>query len=146
MLEDNKSIARKVYEECWNKAMLELVGELYTKDCHFRDPVFPSLGSGADNYKRHIQMCRTAFPDLKFTVNDVIAENDEVVVHWTAQGTQQGQFLGLAPSHRKMTVSGTSIYRIKSKKIVEQWSDWNLLTMLDQLGVATTPKISVAAV
>ena len=96
--------------------------------------------------EHHIQMCRTAFPDLKFTVNDMIAENDEVVVHWTAQGTQQDNFLGLSPTHRKATVGGTSIFRIKNGKIAEQWSDWNLLTLLGQLGIATTPKLQVTAV
>lgn len=146
MLDDNKLIARRVYEDCWNKAMLDTVGDLYAKDSHFHDPVFPSLGPGVESMKRHIQMCRNAFPDLKFTVNDIIAERDEVVVHWTAQGTQQGQFLGLAPTHRRATVSGTSICRIKNNKIAEQWSDWNVLTLLDQLGVATTPKLSLAAV
>jgi steroid delta-isomerase-like uncharacterized protein len=146
MIEENKQIARQVYEECWNKAKLELVPGLYAKDCQLRDPVFPALAPGAESMKRHIQMCRTAFPDLKFTVNDMIAENDEVVVHWTAQGTQQDNFLGLSPTHRKATVGGTSIFRIKNGKIAEQWSDWNLLTLLGQLGIATTPKLQVTAV
>src|SRR5258708_2058369 len=146
MTEENKKLGRRVYEECWNKAMLEVVGDLYSKDCRFNDPVFPSLGPGVESMKRHIQMCRNAFPDLRFTVNDIIAENEEVVVHWTTQGTQQGQFLGLAPTHRRATVTGTSIYRIKNKKIVEQFSDWNLLTLLEQLGVSTTPKLSAVAV
>jgi len=146
MLDDNKLIARRVYEECWNKAMLETVGDLYAKDSRFRDPVFPNMAPGIESMKRHMQTSRSAFPDLKFTINDVIAEKDEVVVHWTAQGTHQGQFLGLAPTHRKATVGGTSIFRIKNNKITEQWSDWNVLTLLDQLGVATTPKLSMAAV
>ena len=146
MIEENKLIARKVYEECWNKAILDLVPDLFAKDCQFRDPVFPARAPGVESMKKHIQMCRHAFPDLKFQLTDIIAEKDEVVVHWTAQGTQQGQFLGLAPSHRKATVSGTSIYRIRNNKIVEQWADWNLLTLLDQLGVATTPKLQVATV
>lgn len=146
MIENNKAIARKVYEECWNKAVLELVPELFARDCQFHDPVFPSRAPGVESMKRHIQMFRGAFPDLKFAVDDLIAERDEVVVHWTVQGTQQAPFLGLSPTHRKAAVSGTSIYHIKNNKISQEWSDWNLLTLLDQLGVATTPKLSVAAV
>jgi steroid delta-isomerase-like uncharacterized protein len=145
MLEDNKNLVRRVYEECWNKGKLDAVDEIYTKDCRFHDPVFPQLGPGAENMRKHIQMCRAAFPDLRFTVDDLIAERDEVVVHWTAKGTQQGQFLGVAPTNRSASVSGTSICRIKSGRIMEQFVDWNLLTLLEQLGAATAPKQTVGA-
>jgi steroid delta-isomerase-like uncharacterized protein len=145
MLEDNKTLARKVYEECFTKGKLDLVDEIYSKDCAFHDPVFPQMGAGAESMRRHIQMCRNAFPDLRFTVNDIIAEKDEVVIHWTATGTQQGQFLGVQPTHRNASVTGTSICRIKNGKIFEQFADWNLLTMLEQLGAATAPRQTTAA-
>ena len=90
-------------------------------------------------------MCRSAFPDLRFSLDDVIAERDEVVVHWTARGTQEGQFLGVAATRKNATVGGTSIYRIKSQRIVEQFVDWNALTLLEQLGAATAPKMQATA-
>ena len=90
-------------------------------------------------------MCRNAFPDLRFTLDDMIAERDEVVVHWTARGTQQGQFLGIAPTRKTASVTGTSIYRIKNQRMVEQFADWNLLTLLEQLGAATAPKVQAAS-
>jgi predicted ester cyclase len=95
--------------------------------------------------RRHIQMYRNAFPDLRITLDDVIAEKEEVVVHWTAKGTQQGQFLGVAPTNRNATMTGTSICRLKSGKITEQWMDWNVLTLLEQLGAATAPRQAVAS-
>jgi len=101
--------------------------------------VFPNLTSGAENIKRHIRSCRSGFPDLTFTVDDMIAERNEVVLHWTCRGTHQAQFLGMAPTNRKATVSGTSINRIENGKISEQWSDWNLLTLLEQLGISGVP-------
>jgi hypothetical protein len=72
-------------------------------------------------------------------VDDTIAERNEVVHHWTVRGTHKGQFLGLPPTNRMATVSGTSINRIEGGKIVEQWSDWNLMTLMEQLGVSTAP-------
>jgi len=144
MLDDNKAIARRVYEECWNRGKLDTITEIFSNDCRFHDPVFPSMSPGAESLRRHIQMCRTAFPDLNFSIDDLIAEKEEVVVHWTAKGTQQGQFLGVAPTNRKASVTGTSIYRFKNKKIEEQWADWNLLTLLEQLGAATAPKVVAA--
>lgn len=145
MLDDNKAIARKVYEDCWNRGKVNEVDELYSTACRYHDPVFPSLGPGTESMRRHIQNCRTAFPDLTFSIEDMIAEKEEVVVHWTGHGTQRGQFLGVPATNRKASVSGTSIFRFKNGKIVEQWSDWNLLTLLEQLGVTTTPRVEVAA-
>ena len=141
MLEENKAIAQRLFNECWSQGRLDSLNQFVSSDCRNHDAAFPSLGAGADNLKKHIQMCRAAFPDLRFTINDVIAERDEVVVHWTGEGTHRGQFLGVQPSERRASVTGTSIARIKSGKIVEQWSDWNLMTLLEQLGAAVAPKV-----
>jgi steroid delta-isomerase-like uncharacterized protein len=145
MLDENKDLARRLYDECWNRGKLDLVDEVFSKDCKYHDAVFPTLGPGGDSMRRHIQMCRTAFPDLTFKVDDIIAEKDEVVVHWTARGTQQGQFLGVAPTNRNAEVSGTTICKIRNNRIVEQWADWNLLTLLERLGVTTAQKLTVGA-
>ncbi len=145
MLEDNKDLVRRLYEECWNRGDLEQVDEMYTKDCKFHDAVFPSLSPGAESMRRHIQMCRTAFPDIKFRIDNVIAEKEEVVVHWTANGTQKAAFLGVPATNRSAEVSGTTICKIKNNKIAEQWADWNLLTLLERLGVTSTQKIAVSA-
>ena len=145
ILDQNKELTRRFYEECWNQGKTERLDQYIAKDCRYRDPVFPSLAPGVESLKKHITMCRNAFPDLRFSLDDMIAERDEVVVHWTANGTQEGQFLGVAPTRKTATVGGTSIYRIKNQKIVEQAVDWNLLTLLEQLGAATAPKVQVAS-
>jgi steroid delta-isomerase-like uncharacterized protein len=138
---DNRQIAQRFMEECWSQGKTEMVRELVSSGCTYHDPVFPSLTSGADNLERHIESCKSGFPDLTFTIDDTIAERNEVVLHWTARGTHKGQFLGMAPTNRTATVSGTSIYRIDGGKIVEQWSDWNLMSLMEQLGIATSPKL-----
>ena len=144
MFEVNKAIARRYYEECWNKGDADVVDQLVAPSCRFHDAVFPHLGSGPESLRRHIRMCRTAFPDLHFTIDRIIAEREEVVVHWTRTGTQQRQFLGLAPTHHTTTVTGTSIFRLADGRIAEQWADWNLVTLLEQLGVAQ-PVYAIAA-
>jgi steroid delta-isomerase-like uncharacterized protein len=134
--QDNKQIVRRFIEECWNQGKTNLVSELLANNCRFHDEVFPHLASGADNLRRHIESCRSGFPDLKFTIDDTIAERDEVVVHWTASGTHKGPFLGMQPTNKKANVSGTSIYRLENSKIIESWANWNLMSMMQQLGVA----------
>jgi steroid delta-isomerase-like uncharacterized protein len=132
----NKEIARRFMDECWSQGKLDAIPELVSDNCSLHDSVFPNLGAGVENIKRHINMCRSGFPDLKFTIEDTIAERNEVVLHWTGSGTHKGQFLGMAPTNKNATVSGTSIFRIDDEKIVEQWADWNLMSLMEQLGMA----------
>lgn len=139
-LSDNKQIARRFIEECWNQGKLESVLELVSDKCRHHDPVFPSLSGGAENIKNHIAACRTGFPDLKFTIDDTIAERNEVVHHWTARGTHKGQFLGMQPTNKHATVTGTSISCIENGKISEQWVEWNLMSMMEQLGISAPAK------
>ena len=70
---DNRQIVQRFMDECWNQGNLNTVMELVANDCRYHDPVFPSLTSGAENIKNHIQTCRSGFPDLTFTTDDTIA-------------------------------------------------------------------------
>src|SRR6185295_6003536 len=65
ILDQNKELTRRFYEECWNQGKTERVDQYVAKDCRYRDPVFPSLAPGLESLKRHITMCRSAFPDLR---------------------------------------------------------------------------------
>jgi steroid delta-isomerase-like uncharacterized protein len=141
--QDNKQVVRRLIEEGWNQGKVNVVSELLANNCRFHDEVFPHLTSGADNFRRHIESCRTGFPDLKFTIDDTIAERDEVVVHWTARGTHKGPFLGMPATNKKASVSGTSIYRLEGSKIVEEWANWNLMSMMQQLGISQAPQEQV---
>ena len=133
---DNRQIVQRFIDECWNQGNLNTVMELVANDCRYHDPVFPSLTSGAENIKNHIQTCRSGFPDLRFTIDDTIAERNEVVIHWTGAGTHKGQFLGMPATNKRASVTGTSIFRIEGGKIVEEWANWNLMSMMEQLGIA----------
>jgi steroid delta-isomerase-like uncharacterized protein len=138
--DENKQIVQRFVEECWNQGNLNKVSELLADQVRFHDPVFPSMNPGIQNIKNHIEGCRKAFPDLKFSVDDTISERNEVVVHWTARGTHKGPFLGMQPTNRNVTIDGTSIYRLEGSKIAEAHANWNLATMMAQLGVIEVPK------
>jgi steroid delta-isomerase-like uncharacterized protein len=133
----NKEITHRFMDECWNLGKIDSVRELVADDCRIHDPVFPLLTSGVDNLARHICSCRNGFPDLYFTIDDTIAERNEVVIHWTAHGSHRGDFLGMRPTNRSATVSGTSIFRMEGAMIAEMWADWNLMSLMEQLGVPT---------
>jgi steroid delta-isomerase-like uncharacterized protein len=134
--ENNKEIARRFIEECWNKGDKAAMRDVIAEECRYHDPAFP----GVQSLPEHIDSCRSAFPDLHFTIEDMISERNEVVVHWTVRGTHKGPFLGIQPTNRSCAVSGTSISRIEGGKFVEHWADWNVMTLMEQLGVAAAPK------
>lgn len=137
----NKEIVCRYMEDCWNLGKLDELRELVADSCAHHDAVFPSLQPGTNNLRRHIATCRNGFPDLKFTIDTSIGERNEVVIHWTVTGTHKGYFLGIPPTNRQATLTGTSIYRLEGGRIVEGWSDWNLMSMMQQLGVAApSPK------
>jgi steroid delta-isomerase-like uncharacterized protein len=143
--EQNKKIVHRFMEECWNRGNLNTASELLTDRVRFHDPVFPNLNTGIQNIQNHIEGCRKAFPDLKFTIDDTIAERNEVVLHWVARGTHSGPFLGMQPTNRKITVNGTSIYRLEAGKIAEAYANWNLASMMAQMGVVELPKEALEA-
>ena len=93
----------------------------------------------------HIEQCRNGFPDLMFTIDDTIAERDEVVIHWTGTGTHKGQFLGMSPTNKQASVDGISINRVEGSKTAEVWSNWNLMSLMEQLGIATAPQTQSSA-
>lgn len=136
----NKKVVQRFVEECWNQGDLNKVSQYLTDQVRFHDPVFPNLGTGLQNIKNHIEACHKAFPDLRFTIDDTIAERNEVVLHWRANGTHRGPFLGMQPTNRKFNLEGTSIYRLENSKIAEEHANWNLATMMQQLGVIEIPK------
>jgi predicted ester cyclase len=75
---------------------------------------------------------RSAFPDLQTAVKDLIAEGDKVVIHWESRGTHRGEFMGLAPTQKPVTLSG--ITRVVGGKCVEDWTQFDALGLLQQLG------------
>ena len=143
--EKNKQIVHRFVEECWNQGNFQRVSEYLTDQVRSYDPAFPNLRAGIQNARNHIEGCRQGFPDLNITVDDTIAERDEVVIHWTARGTHKGQFLGMQPTQRKCTVDGTTIYRIEGGKIAEAHGNWNVASLLAQLGVSTIPQEAMSS-
>ena len=134
-----KKVVQRFVHECWNQGNLNAASELLTDKVRFHDPVFPNLNAGVENIKSHIAQCRQAFPDLKFTIEDTIAERNEVVLHWQFRGTHKGQFLGMQPTNRQVNLDGASIYRLEGSKIAEEYANWNLASMMQQLGVVEIP-------
>ena len=99
----------------------------------------PGTPRGLEGAKQTVTMYLTAFPDLHFTVEDLIAEGDKVVTRLTVRGTQQGEFMGIPPTGKQATVKAIDINRIVGGKSIEHWLEMDTLGLMQQLGVVPTP-------
>ena len=135
---DNKSIVRRIYEEVWNKRRLEVVDELISPShaVHVQLMDHADPGIGPEAYARNVTQFLSAFPDMKFTILDMIAEDDKVVVFWNITGTQVGEFRGIAPTGKKISLDGITINQLANGKIMDSFVSWDMWAMIRQLGTA----------
>lgn len=137
--EANKAIIRRYFEEGWNKGNSDAAAEVFSEDYVNHNPGIPGMPAGRKGVKVLIGAFRSVFPDLTYTIEDQIADGDSVVTRWTLTGTQMGEFQGLPPTGKRVSVSGIQIDRIQHGKIVEHWRETDILGMLQQLGVIPAP-------
>jgi steroid delta-isomerase-like uncharacterized protein len=131
--EDNKADVRRGYEEGFNQRNLAVFDELMASDYVWH--IASTTVQGREPAKQLISRFLTAFPDGRYTIEDMIAEGDRVVVRQTFHGTHQGDFMGMAPTGKQVTVTEIEIFRIANGKSVENWTNSDDLGLLQQLGV-----------
>jgi steroid delta-isomerase-like uncharacterized protein len=133
--EQNQSIVRRFFDEMCNGRKLALADEIYSTNHVLHDPSSP-VGPGPQGLKDLVGLYQRAFPDARWTVDELFTANGErVVVQWTGSGTQNGELMGIAPTRKSVRVTGTWVFKITGGKIVESWNHWDCLGMLQQLGV-----------
>jgi steroid delta-isomerase-like uncharacterized protein len=132
---DTKVIVRRLYEDVWNKRKLEVVSDLFSPSHALHDSNFSGSSVGPEAYKIQAAMFLSAFPDLRFTVEDTVAEKDKLVASWTISGTHKGEFMGIRPTNKRMSVEGITIHYIANGKIIDSNISWDALGLMRQLGV-----------
>jgi steroid delta-isomerase-like uncharacterized protein len=136
MSADNKAIVRRLYEEVWNKRRIELVDEIISPSHALHDPNVSGSAIGPEAYKRQVTLFVTSFPDLRFSIEDVVAEKEKLVVAWTISGTHKREFMGIPATNKKVSFDGITINHIVNGKIMDSYVSWDALGMLQQLGAA----------
>jgi predicted ester cyclase len=130
----NKQLIRTVYEDHINTGRLEPLADLVSADY-----VSPTGERGPAGFLANIAELRVGFPDIQFTIDQLIGEDDRVVVRWTWQATHTGTFRGVAPSGTHVTNSGIAIYQVVDHKIVRNWLETDRLGALQQMGALPRP-------
>ena len=134
---DLMAMTQRSIEEVWNKGDLSVVDELFAADAvHTGPPSTGAVTNGIEERKQFITAVRTAFPDVKFTIDrGMLARANRVTVQWTITGTHQGEFMGIAATGKKVTNTGISIFTFAKGKIVDSYGMWDPLNLWRQLGV-----------
>jgi steroid delta-isomerase-like uncharacterized protein len=131
----NKAIVHRLYEEVWNERKFEVIKEIISPSHALQAPNVFGSSVGPEAYKRNVLLFLAGFPDLQWTIEDTIAEKDKVVACWTVSGTHKGDYMGISATNKKVSVEGITIHNVAGGKIMDSYSNWDLLGMMQQLGV-----------
>jgi steroid delta-isomerase-like uncharacterized protein len=141
----NKTIVKKFYQEVWNERKMKAVDTFLSPSHALVDPNASDSLTGPEAYKLIVSRFMKAFSNLKFEVQDMVCENDKVVASWMISGVHTGEYNGLQPTNKKISVEGISIHQIADGKIMDTYSVWDTLGLLKKVGgVVTVQKVTAA--
>ncbi len=136
-LQRNKDIIHRYFEEWGNRGDTKAADELIAPNVTLRNP--PAVLHALEDYKKGMAAFHRAFPDLHFTVEDVIAEGDMVLVRWSLRATNRGDYQGRPPTGKTVSVTGMSLFRLAAGRIQEITVNMDRLGMMEQLGWLPDP-------
>lgn len=134
---DYTASVRRVFDEVLNKGELDACDELFTADCAGQDPTYPSV-RGASGFKQYAAEIRRAFPDIRFTIDEICASGNTVVTRYTATGTNKGPLpgTGLPPTGKTVRINAIVIGHLDASGKYKDWfSTWDTLGQMVQLGL-----------
>jgi len=135
-VEDNVRVVRRQHDllRYYNDAA---GGAIWAEDIIFREP--HQVLRGREATRARFRAFRDAFPDIAATLHEIVAQDDQVAVRYTLEGTHQGPFVGLPGTGKRVTLSGIAIFRLASGRIAEGWGCADFLGFLQQLGALNPP-------
>ena len=133
----NKRLVRHFYKEVFVEWNMALVDEVVSPQ--FRSEDWPESGTlGPQGFRDFYSAIRSALPDARYEVDDLIAEDDKVVVRWRLLGTHKGAFGGIAPTGKAITLRGIAIYRLEAGKLMERWVVTDLHALVEEIGKSSS--------
>lgn len=136
MADDAKHLARTYVQTIWNEGRIDQLDDLVSPGFVDHQSTYPFVARGVEGLRRVLLFFRGAFPDVTWTIEDLITEDMKVVVRFTARGTHRGSVLGLPGTGKRMTVTGVTVLSFQNGLLTESWTQWDTLSLLHQLGVA----------
>lgn len=138
--EENKNLVRRSLEEIWGKYDVSAIDRFYATNFVDHTPA-PGVSPNREGIKKSVNMYGKAFPNSHLTVEDVIAQGDEVAARFTFHGKHSGELQGIAPTGKDVKLMGLTICRVENGKVVESWESMDQLQLLQQIGAAQPPQV-----
>jgi predicted ester cyclase len=137
--EAHKAVVWRSLAAIWHQEQFEAIEEVIAPTyVHHTSHTAADGGyevHGSDGVRQTVTAWRSAFPDLRFTLEDLVVEGDKIAARWTCRGTHHGVFRGMAPTGKQVTFTGMTLYRMAGGKIVEQWTVEDGVSLYQQLGI-----------
>lgn len=133
MSEQNKATVRRSLDEVFARGDFDVIPELFAADYVEHDPATAAQIRGHEGIRQDLSIYQTAFSDVDITVEDQIAEGDQVATRLTVRATHVEEYFGVAPTGNRIEVSGTVIQRLSDGKLAEGWWNWDTLGLLRQI-------------
>ena len=137
--EQNKAFVRQMVEEVFNQCNVNKADEFMAPNFVEREELPPGIPRDREGVKQLTTMLRSAFPDFKATIDDIVAEGDKVVIRQTWSGSHKGEFMGIPPTGRSVSFGVIDIIRIADGKFVEHWGQMDSMSLMQQPGVIPAP-------
>ena len=134
---DNEATQQRL-GEIINSSEIDRLGEVFADDVVDHDPA-PVQGPGVEGFKDFFRVLKGAFPDAKVDPELLVADDEHVSIAYTLTGTHEGEFQGVAPTGREISVRGVQIARFRDGKIVERWGSTDELGIMSQIGAEPQP-------
>ena len=139
--EQNKALYRQFVEEVFNRGNTSAIDKLVAPDFVEHEELPPGLPTDREGVKQLSIMLRSAFPDLKATIDDMLAEGDKVAARMTWRGTHKGEFMGIPPTSKSVSVGVIDVGRFAGDRFVEHWGLMDSASMMQQLGAVPAPEM-----
>jgi steroid delta-isomerase-like uncharacterized protein len=135
---ENKAVIERWNEEAFNTKRHDRLDDVVTQD-YVDHSAMPGQAPGLEGARQKVSMYVNAIPDLRVTIEEMVAEGDKVAVHWLGIGTHQGELFGIPLTGKPIRIDGISICRVAHGKLAEQIERWDRLDLMQQLGVIPAP-------
>ena len=131
--EQNEAVVRRTFD-AFNSGDTSTAEELIAEGAKGHDPAQPEDSIGPDGFRQTIELYRSAFPDLTFTIDEIFSDGDMVCTRWSSTATHDGELMGIAATGNQTTVTGISIDKVVDGKVAESWVQWDNMGLLQQIG------------
>jgi len=133
-IEQNKALVRRLVEEVLNQGDISVLDEIVALDFIENEELPPGMPPGREGSIALFSMLRNAFPDFHATIEQLLAEGDTVTLYMTWTGTQEGEFMGIPPTGRRISIEVIDLIRVADGQLAEHWGVMDSAKMMQQLG------------